>query len=496
MKSNIKTEYDYIIVGAGMSGLAAGIYLSGQGYQVLICEKHNKAGGYVHSFSRKKIYTFDSAVRIVAGAKHGLLADLLDSLEIKNRDFFIELDDIYKTITPNFSFNSGRDLEAFKANLKATFPKNKQDVDAIIDEMKSVYYDVLSVQKNERSILDAQYINKYRDDSFSELLNQFTENNNLKLAISTLWGFFGTIPEDASAIYYSYAILSFFIEKAYYVKGSFDTLTEALTKKFQENGGDLVYRAEVIAINIEEGSASGLVLKRKHMSVSARKGIIASGDILKTVENLVGEIYFPKRYLSKLKKLTLPFSVFQTYLATDLKKEQLDLAHENFYFADRSNSDIRSSFSNLEVDISSFSISAPSLIDGSLTVDNSTLLVLSTFVPYSVDGGWKNRKKVFEDALIKEASHVIGDLKKHILFQESGTPETMERYTQNSGGSPFGWEQKKEQIFQRPNFATPLDKLYFTGHWTNNGGGIVSAILSSFNLVEYLKKSEKYTSVM
>jgi prolycopene isomerase len=41
-----------------MGGLSAAVYLAQQGYSVLVAERHYRAGGYAHSFKRKK-YTFD-----------------------------------------------------------------------------------------------------------------------------------------------------------------------------------------------------------------------------------------------------------------------------------------------------------------------------------------------------------------------------------------------------------------------------------------------------
>ena len=108
------SESDYVIIGSGMAGLSAGIYLLQQGHQVTICEKHIQAGGYVHSFKRKKEYKFDSAVRIVAGAEYGLLDRLLTSLGVENRDFFIPLKNVYKVKFPTFSCESGSTVQEFQ----------------------------------------------------------------------------------------------------------------------------------------------------------------------------------------------------------------------------------------------------------------------------------------------------------------------------------------------------------------------------------------------
>lgn len=45
-------KYDYIVIGAGMGGLSAANFLAKYGKNVLVLEKHDKAGGLVTSFKR------------------------------------------------------------------------------------------------------------------------------------------------------------------------------------------------------------------------------------------------------------------------------------------------------------------------------------------------------------------------------------------------------------------------------------------------------------
>ncbi|MDP5872497.1 hypothetical protein [Streptococcus mutans] len=89
--------------------------------------------------------------------------------------------------------------------------------------------------------------------------------------------------------------------------------------------------------------------------------------------------------------------------------------------------------------------------------------------------------------MIKAANQIIPNLESHIIFSESSTPTTNERYTLNSGGSPFGWEQSVDQFFRRPNYITPIENFYAVGHWTKAGGGVVSAMLSAKQLVDILE---------
>jgi phytoene dehydrogenase-like protein len=59
MKMN--NNYDVVIIGAGISGLTAGVYLVKKGKKVLILEGHTEIGGYLSGFIRKG-YCFDAGL--------------------------------------------------------------------------------------------------------------------------------------------------------------------------------------------------------------------------------------------------------------------------------------------------------------------------------------------------------------------------------------------------------------------------------------------------
>src|SRR5687768_5569195 len=84
-------HYDTIIIGAGMSGLAAGIRLAYYDQRVCILERHNTIGG-LNSFYRLRGRDYDVGLHAVTnfspkGAKTGPLARLLRQLKFRCDDF-------------------------------------------------------------------------------------------------------------------------------------------------------------------------------------------------------------------------------------------------------------------------------------------------------------------------------------------------------------------------------------------------------------------------
>ena len=69
-------KYDVVVIGSGMGGLTAASLLSRAGKKVLVVERHDRPGGYAHSF-RRGFYNFDAAVHLVGGCSDGGLIDML-----------------------------------------------------------------------------------------------------------------------------------------------------------------------------------------------------------------------------------------------------------------------------------------------------------------------------------------------------------------------------------------------------------------------------------
>ncbi|MCX8205294.1 MAG: NAD(P)-binding protein [Candidatus Nezhaarchaeota archaeon] len=82
-------EYDVIVVGAGIGGLACGSLLAKRGYRVLVLEQHHQVGGYCSSFQRRG-FTFNTGVEDVSGLwEKGPVAFLLRELGLSREDLFV-----------------------------------------------------------------------------------------------------------------------------------------------------------------------------------------------------------------------------------------------------------------------------------------------------------------------------------------------------------------------------------------------------------------------
>jgi len=120
------SQYDCLIIGAGMSGLAAGIRLAHFGKQVCILERHHTPGG-LNSYYRLNGHEFDAGLHAVTNfAPHGgssaPLNRVLRQLRLRYEDFALcpqcESDIRFPGVTLRFS----NDLALLESEVRARFP--------------------------------------------------------------------------------------------------------------------------------------------------------------------------------------------------------------------------------------------------------------------------------------------------------------------------------------------------------------------------------------
>ena len=73
-------KYDAIVVGGGMAGLTATVYLARAGRSVLLLEKNDYCGGLVTTF-KKDGFLFEGGVRALLSA--GIIRPMLNELGIQ-----------------------------------------------------------------------------------------------------------------------------------------------------------------------------------------------------------------------------------------------------------------------------------------------------------------------------------------------------------------------------------------------------------------------------
>ena len=131
--------YDTIIIGAGMSGLAAGIRLAHFDHRVCILERHTAVGG-LNSYYRRGGRDFDVGLHAVTnyapkGTKRGPLARMLRQLRLTWDDLELSPQVGSTVVFPGVSLHFTNDFERFESEVSRHFPRQKDGFQRLVAEL-------------------------------------------------------------------------------------------------------------------------------------------------------------------------------------------------------------------------------------------------------------------------------------------------------------------------------------------------------------------------
>jgi phytoene dehydrogenase-like protein len=281
-----------IIIGAGMGGLAAGIYGQRNGFDTAIFEAHDKPGGQCTSWTRKG-YVFDGCIHYFGGGS--------DRRTVFNR-FWEELgafpcrmvgtDEVMSAVFPDGTyFHDYFDLEKLESHMKRLAPEDTAAIDGYIKDIRrTVKYDadaafMLGSFREKLASLPGFFpLLKYFRGTLDSYAQRF-RNPLLRQAFPLLHYSARNIPAYLHLIKHADAIKG---GKAFPFGGGL-TLSVNMASLYERLGGSIRYRQKVTKILTENNRACGVELvdgTRHHADF-----IVSNADGRKTIMNLLGGWY-------------------------------------------------------------------------------------------------------------------------------------------------------------------------------------------------------------
>jgi phytoene dehydrogenase-like protein len=275
-----------------------------------------------------------------------------------------------------------------------------------------------------------------------------------------------------------------------------------LIEAIRAHGGELRTRSPVARIRIENGRAAGVELARTGERIDADV-VISNADLKRTVLELVGAEHFPPAVVERVRAFRMSLPLFTAYLDLDLDFASLGMPNTNWWIW--GSTDLEGIYEELEQGrmpgVPLAYLTAATLKDPTnrhATPPGHTSVQIMTLVPreyasFGVAQGphetgsnvyhrspvYRARKAELAERLLATAEQVLPGLREHVVWQESASPLTQERFTHSTGGTSYGIEAACDQIGPlRPGAETAVKGLYLCGASTASGHGIANVLRS------------------
>jgi len=261
--------FDVVIIGAGLSGLAAGIRLAHFGQKVCILERHTVWGG-LNSFYKKDGHHFDSGLHAVTnyaapGSKRGPLGTLCRQLRIKLEDFGLEPQTFSRITVNGASIDFSNGLDLVTAEVARAFPSEVDGFARLC--AASLEYPIATIDRPFAS-------------SRARIREFLSDPLLIEMILVPLFFYGAATEDDLDWDLFVVLFNSVFREGFGRPRRGIKQILDLLVSRFEESGGEMRRRAGVARLVVDEGRVTSVVLDDG--SVVSGRTVLSSAGLVET----------------------------------------------------------------------------------------------------------------------------------------------------------------------------------------------------------------------
>ncbi|QDU96729.1 phytoene desaturase family protein [Lignipirellula cremea] len=453
--------YDTIIIGAGMSGLAAGIRLAHYDQRVCILERHYTIGG-LNSFYRMRGRDYDVGLHALTnftpkGAKKGPLARLLRQLRFKWDEFALAPQVGSKIAFPGVSLQFNNDIELLRSEIAAAFPAEVDNFDRLLPQI--VDYDDID-EKN------------YGLSARKMLSEQFGNPLLVEMLLCPLMWYGNAREHDMDFGQFCIMFRSIYLEGLARPFAGVRLILKHLVRRFRSLGGELKLRSGVSEIKVD-GRRAGVVVLDDGQEIEGKRILSSAGrlETLRMCEDVSRVDVTQAGSLSFIESVSI------------LDRPPRSFGHDStiVFYNDSDKFHWKKPTEDL-CDVRTGVICSPNNFaygpeEGELP---DGVMRITSLADYD---HWRNlpedryalEKLRWYDRAVSSAVRFAPDYRSYIIDSDMFTPTTIRRFTWHDNGAVYGAPEKQL------DGKTHLDNLFLCG--TDQGFvGIIGALMSGISI--------------
>ena len=485
-----------IIIGAGVAGLAAGIYGRINGFDTEIYEMHSIPGGECTGWKRKDYY-FDGCIHWLMGSKDGNslnkvwreVGALDDTIRIINHEYFYSYEKGGKCV---YLYS---DIEKLRTHLMEVAPEDQELITLLCKEIKALKciqmptkkpYDLmkgLDLAKMVIEMLPAmKYLPKLEKITIGEFANQF-KSPILRSALMML------IPPHFKATALVSTIASMAAGDSGWPEGGSLAFAKRMEERYKSLGGKVFYKSRIREIIIEQGISKGIVLEDGTKCLSDY--VISTADGHHTLYDMLGGKYLN----DDLKALYSDSEAYPVYTTVQVSLGvNSNLAkYPHTRFVEMASEVDGGGKTNKHLGFRHF------CFDKTLMPEGKTALITVLHADfnwwkekYSDIEAYNHEKRRIAQEIKAVAEDYYPELKDSVEIIDVATPMTYVRYCNAWEGAWMAWAgTPKGTIRYVPGHLPGLKNFYLAGQWTLPPGGLPSAVVTGCWVIQRICGIEK-----
>ena len=479
------------IIGAGVSGLAAGIYALKAGYKVEIFEKHKLPGGEMTGWDREG-YHIDGCIHWLTGTAD----DPDDSFNSLWKDTGV-LGVGVRVIKPETfgtftlggdTFSFYRDIERTRARMFELSPDDEPAIDAFINDVKTFPYvsapavavDCLNLaekMKLGKTMMPAYNTIKKFKIPVNDYAEKFT-NPLLRFAFKS-WGLGNKV---ISEFLYSYSTAV--NDKTGVPEGGSRAAALRMADKFTSAGGRIYYGVPAAKIPVVNRTASVIMADETWLNADY---IIPACDTHSSL-NMLHTRYRDKK-IEERDDDPETYPLFQSVLFAysvddDMKNAPAELTFRTQMMI--GDSAINTLSYKTYPDFPEFAPSGKNVMQVNVPAEYGFWDKL-----YADKKNYLETKKRYGNEILQRIEENVPALRGKLRLIDAATPKTWERYTGAYKGAWMSWgATPKSKSLLHSGRVPGIDNLFLAGQWLAPPGGLPSAITGKWAVQRIMKRDK------
>ncbi len=476
---------DYLIVGSGLSALVFGALMANSGKTVQILEAHEHPGGFGHTFTMAKKYTFNAQFHYVWDCGEGQTVNLVLKKLGLDREVTFERydpDGFDHMRMPGYAMNIPSEPETLIQRLSALFPEYGDRIHQFVNEVEKTGVGLkilappikpIELLKHPKEVFcTVQNLNSTLQDVFDKF--QLPQAAQTLLALQ--WLDF-LLPPNQLSFYAWVALFRGYQAGAFYPTQHFEHVIHSLVKVIESHGGQVLLNHEVTNFRVADRTVTGV----QAMDLTTHQTHEFTGDTVicnidpKRAAKMIGEEKFSK---TVRRKLNYEYSA-SNYMAYCVVKD-LDLRDYGFgkwNLSHTGHQDINEAFAQMyehnDFSNPSFAITTPTLLTAARgdCPEDCQIVEFLTVANYDYfkqlrekdrKAYRKKKQEILDSILDVVEKHYVPNFRKHLVFHITGSPTTNERFCWCPDGNSYGSKLTPRNMgLGRLNHETSLKQFYF-----------------------------------